>query len=633
MGSRTGQVLADTHARAVTHRLFHGPWVRTGAATAGDPDWTMYAPTHFRPDTYSGLTDNIDRRAFWAQFRSGLWISAMLNVTALASPIYLNEIYNRVLSSGSGETLFVLTVLCIAVLVMGAALEQQRATAFLQASAGLYADLEPHVYRASHAKSLAGAQGRRGQAFDDLDAVRGVLGGPIPGAFFDILFAPLFLIALFTIHFWIGAFALVTMAAMGAIAVLTQWVSDAAIKSSYEAQLAAGNLAEGQLRGAEAAAAMGFVSAARARWAQANRKAVAQHIFAASQAGGLSASARAIRGGAQTMIIGLAALLALTGSVAGGGIIAASIILSRLLAPLDQFLGGWRQLAQARVAAQRLSLLLSAAAPETPTAAPAPRANLMAEGLSASSATQTPILRGVSLSLEPGEVLGLAGAAGSGKSTLLRCLLGVWPYVSGIVRLDGIPLRDADRDRIGPYLGFLPQNADLFPGTIADNICRFGPVDHAKLIDAATTTGAHDMIARLPRGFDTDVGEAGHLLSAGQRRRIALARAIYGWPVLVCLDEPEAHLDQDGERGLRNTIAALKQRGACVVVAAHRPALIAAADKILVLAEGRVAEFGPADIVLPKIMPTGSAAANPPTTLRPRMTYTPHPTPHATEAS
>lgn len=595
----------------------------------------MFLPPPITTGAFRALMERIDGAAFWAQARTGLWISLFLNLTALASPIYLNEIYSRVLSSGSGETLLVLTVLCVIVLIMGAAFEQQRATAFLHASAGLYADLEPHVYAASHAKSLAGAQGRRGQAFDDLETVRATLGGPTPGAFFDLCFAPLFLAALFTIHFAIGLFALCTMALMGLVALMTQWASDASMRRSYDAQVAAGNLAEGQLRGAEAASAMGFVSAARARWAQSNRKAVAEHIAAAAQAGGLSAAARGIRGGTQTLIIGLAALLALNGAVAGGGIIAASIILSRLLAPIDQILGGWRQLAQARVAARRLSALLSSAPTETRTAAPTPRGRLIAEGVSATTPSHAVILRGVSLTLEPGEVLGLVGPVGSGKSTLLRCLLGVWPYASGSVRLDGIPLALADRDQIGPHLGFLPQNADLFPGTIAENIRRFGPPDEAKLLDAATVTGARDMIARLPRGFDTDAGEAGQLLSAGQRRRIALARAVYGWPVLVALDEPEAHLDSDGEAGLARTILALKERGACVVIAAHRPSVMTAADKLMILHDGRVTDFGRADQILPKITGPGAAAPKrpaPPTVVRTRIIDGTAPAPQPTEA-
>jgi PrtD family type I secretion system ABC transporter len=567
-------------------------------------------PSLVRP--YAGLWERVDQSLFWAQARSGLWISLMLNLTALASPIYLNEIYSRVLSSGSGETLFVLTVMCLLVLLIGAALEQQRSAAFMQASAGLYADLEPHVYVASHARSLAGAQGRRGQAFDDLESVRGTLGGPLPGSLLDMCFAPLFLAALFYIHFWVGMFALVSVILMTLLAFMIQWVSEASIRKSYEAQLAAGNLAEGQLRGAEAAAAMGFVGASQARWARTNRHAVAEQIAAAAQAGGLSAAARSARSGAQTLIIGLAALLALYGSVTGGAIIAASIILARLLAPVDQLLGGWRQLAQARVAARRLATLLASTPQEAMTASPAPRGKLIADGVSASGAGNTLILRGVSVSLEPGEVLALVGAVGSGKSTLLRCLLGVWPYAGGTVRLDGIPLREANRDRIGPYLGFLPQNADLFPGTIADNISRFGPRDDAKLLDAITITGVRDMVAHLPQGLDTDVGEAGQLLSAGQRRRIALARAIYGWPVLVCLDEPEVHLDGDGEAGLKRTLQELKTRGACVIIAAHRPSVIASADKIMVLHDGRVKDFGPAQTILPTIIPNGTAVKRPP---------------------
>jgi PrtD family type I secretion system ABC transporter len=563
------------------------------------------------------IFEKVDRTLFWKQFRQGIWISTMLNVTALASPIYLNEIYNRVLSTGSFETLFVLTVLCVVALIMGAAFEQQRAAAFMHASAGLYADLEPHIYSASHARSLAGAQGRRSQPFDDLESVRATIGGPLPGAFYDICFAPLFLAALFYIHFWVGIFALITMVIMVGIAIVTQWVSDSAIKRSYEAQLAAGNLAEGQLRGAEAAAAMGFVKQARMRWARTNRKAVSEQIYAASQAGGLSAAARAVRGGTQTMIIALAALLSLYGEVAGGAIIAASIILSRLLAPVDQILGGWRQLSQARVAAGRLSALLAASPKEVQTSTPAPRANLIVDGISASSPTNQLILRGISFSLEPGEVLAVVGPVGSGKSTLLRCLLGVWPYVAGTVRLDGIPIRESDRDQIGPYLGFLPQNADLFPGTIAQNIARFGEADEEKLLQATTITGARDMISRLPQGFDTDVGEAGQLLSAGQRRRVALARAVYGWPVMLCLDEPEAHLDADGESGLTKTILALKERGACVIIAAHRPSVITAADKILILTEGKMKDFGPAEKLLPQILPPGTSVLKRPPAQQP----------------
>jgi ABC-type protease/lipase transport system fused ATPase/permease subunit len=252
---------------------------------------------------------------------------------------------------------------------------------------------------------------------------------------------------------------------------------------------------------------------------------------------------------------------------------------------------------------------------------------LAADGISATSPQNSLILRGVSLSMEPGEVLGLVGPVGSGKSTLLRCLLGVWPYVSGTVRLDGIPLAQADRDKIGPYLGFLPQNADLFPGTIAENIRRFGPPDEAKLIEAATVTGAYDMISRLPRGFDTDVGEAGQLLSAGQRRRIALARAVYGWPVMVCLDEPEAHLDSDGESGLNKTIAALRERGAIVLIAAHRPSVITAADKIMILNDGRTADYGPAEKLLPKILPPGTSILKRPPA--PSQTPAPPPAPAA----
>lgn len=550
--------------------------------------------------TYGGLWAHVDRGAFLKLALQGLGYSVVVNLAALVSPVFFIQVYDRVLTTGNLATLGALTLIALLAIALGAAFEQIRTAAFARTSAGVYVDLEPHVYRVSHASSLAGNQGRRGAAFDDLETVRGVLASPLPAALIDMAFAPLFLAVLFLLHFWIGVFAVFALLLLSAVTALTQWAIGDAMRKSAEAHARAVSIAESQLRGAEAASAMGFLQRALDRWAETSRAAILEQAHAAARAGGLNALARGLRLGAQILIIALAAAMAVGGAVSAGAIIASSILLARLLAPVDQLLGGWRQIAQARLAAQRLSRLLERAPAAASADRPRPSGKLVVEGLQARTPEGRPILRGVSFQVEPGEIVAIVGPTGAGKSTLLRCVLGVWPNAAGSVRLDGLALSDAARDAVGQHLGFLPQNADLWPGTIEENITRFAPADPAKLSAAIAAAGVEALVHGLPNGLVTEVGESGALLSAGQRRRIALARALYGDPTLVCLDEPEAHLDREGEQALQNALTQMKARGASVLFVAHQRASIAQADKILALADGAIVRFGAPHDVLPR---------------------------------
>jgi ATP-binding cassette, subfamily C, bacterial EexD len=557
----------------------------------------VQTPTSLQP----GVWDLISRDTVIRLAGGGAILTLITNAVGLVSPLFFTQVYDRVLTTGSGPTLIALTVAALIAIGIGAAIEQWRIVMFTQLGAGIYVDLESRVFRASHVAALGGGQGRRSRPLDDLETVRVALSGPLPGAVLDLIFAPLLLAVLYLMNVWLGHFALLTLVGMALVTALTQWVISDSLGRSVEASQAASSLAESHLRSAEAAHAMGYQDQALARWAKVNREAVKTQIGSVAKAAGLTSAGRAVRSGAQILVIAIAASLALSGAISAGAIIAASIILSRLIAPVDILLGSWRQLAQARLAARRLRSLL--ARPDAPnvTIAAKPSGRLTVENLAALSPEGAPILRGLSFAVEPGETVAVLGPTGAGKSTLLRCIMGVWPRMSGAVRFDGAPIAEMDRRAIGMWLGFVPQTSDLAPGTIAENISRFGETDLAAIEAAAQAAGATELIASLPKGYDTDAGEAGALLSAGQRRRVALARALFGSPSLVCLDEPEANLDRDGEMALARALQQLKASGVTVLIAAHRPSVVAHVDKAMVLKNGRIERFGAAADILPAV--------------------------------
>ncbi len=543
----------------------------------------------------------VDRPAALRLVGGGSGLTLAINAIGLVSPLFFAQVYDRVLVTGSVPTLLALTLAAVVAIGLGAAIEQWRAVTFARLGAGIYADLEGSVFRAAHASALNGGAGRRSRPMDELETVRQALSGPLPGALLDLIFAPVLIIVLFLIHVWLGLFALATLVVMIIVTALTQWTIAGSLGRAAEAAQSASSLAESHFRSAEAAHAMGYADQALARWASANRDAVKMQIGSLAQASGLTALGRAVRTGAQILAIAIAASLALTGQISPGVIIAASILLGRLLAPVDALLGGWRQLAQARQAADRLHVLLQRNEPPHGALVTRPAGELVVDGLFALTQEGSAILRGVSFSVAAGETVAILGRTGAGKSTLLRSIVGVWPRMAGVIRLDGVPIAEMDRRAIGPWLGFLPQTSELGPGTIAENIARFSTGDPAAIQAAARMAGAEGLIASLPQGYDTPAGEAGALLSAGQRRRIALARALYGAPCLVCLDEPEANLDREGEVALSKALQDLKVAGVTVLIAAHRPSVVTHVDKVLILNEGRIAEFGPASEVLPMV--------------------------------
>jgi ATP-binding cassette, subfamily C, bacterial exporter for protease/lipase len=549
----------------------------------------------------AGVLSMLDRATLLRLILKGSLCTIAVNVAGLVSPVFFTQIFDRVLSTGSIETLVALTVTAIVVIVLGGAIEQVRGVLFTRVGASIYADLERNAYFASHAAAASGESGRRSQPLDDLEAVRAFASGPLPAALLDLVFAPLLVVVLFLVNVWAGVFAILVLAAMIVVSVITQWTISDVFRTSSESSLKASSLAESHMRSAEASVAMGYVSQTHRRWAELSRKSVKAQVDAVARAGGLTSAARSIRASAQTLMIALAALLALRGDVSAGSIIAISIILTRIIAPVDALLGGWRQLAATQIAFARLKALLARPTPEPSVVMLKPSGLLTVDNVTAMSTNRSVVLQGVSFSLEPGDLLGIVGPTGAGKSTLLRCVMGVHPHMFGDVRLGGLPLSGVDREQVGAWLGFLPQNADLEPGTIAENIARFGKGSPAEVFAAAQAAGADRIISGLPNGYDTQVGETGAMLSAGQRRRISLARAMFGEPSLLCLDEPEAHLDRDGEIALAQALRRLKARGATVLIAAHKPSAVMHADKILVLQGGRVVRFGKTADILPSL--------------------------------
>jgi ATP-binding cassette subfamily C exporter for protease/lipase len=432
-------------------------------------------------------------------------------------------------------------------------------------------------------------------------------------AFFDLPWVPIYIAVMFLLHPSLGwlsiAFALVQAA-------LAWWGHRKAVAPAEAAQLAQTEVqqyVQGKLRNAEVLEAMGMVAHLKAHWARRHARWIAQASTSQAQTHRVTAISKFVRYSQQSLSLGAGALLVIDGQLTPGAMIAANVLMTRALAPIDMMVSTWRGFIIAREAFLRLSALLAAHPERDPAlkrAAPEGQVTLR-QVVATAPGRPTPILKGVDLNLPAGQVLVVLGPSGSGKSTLARVMLGIWGDVQGEVLLDGRPVNGWDRGDLGPHLGYLPQDIELFEGTIAENISRFGKVDSERVIEAARATGLHEMILRMPKGYDTPIGEGGGLLSGGQRQRVALARAVYGTPRLLVLDEPNANLDDQGEAALARAVQQLKARGATVVLISHRPGVIALADRLLLLADGKAQTEGPRDAVLAAIR-AAAANQNPP---------------------
>lgn len=544
----------------------------------------------------------VNRDALLKTVIGGAVLSLAINALALVPAVYLLQIYDRVLISGSSETLVAVTVAALLALALGTVFEQRRSAAFVDYGIRLYADLERAVYLASLARA-AGSGGRADRsAFDDVETVRAAITGAAPGAAIDMLFAPAFLAVLFLMHPMLGLVASLTVIVLLFLALAGNWAVTGWMAEASQRQLGAQALGEQHMRDGEATIAMGATERLGDAWAERNREAVAAQLRAQTLAQGLASWTRGARSMAQICVLAVAAGLAVGGAVSAGAIIAASIILGRILQPLDQLIASWRQLASARIALRRLSRLPIPPAGSTEAPLGRARAPLVVGGLTVLTAENTPLLNAASFRAEPGEIVGIVGPVGSGKSTLLRACIGLVPLAGGDSRLGGVSLLDP-MGRGPGLVGFMPQTPIQPAGTLADVISGHAGDDPALAMAAADLAGLDDILSHLPRGLATDLAQPDLRLSTGQLRRIALARAIYGLPSLVVLDEPEANLDGPGKRALHQAMLALKQSGAIVLVTAHSPAVLDDADRIIVLRQGRIAAAGAARDVLARILP------------------------------
>jgi ATP-binding cassette subfamily C protein EexD len=542
-----------------------------------------------------------------------LWVAVFsfaINVLLLASPIYMMQVYDRVLQSRSEATLLMLTLVVVGLLGFMALLDWVRAGVMVRVAARIEASLRTRVFDAVHERQLRLPRGLRSQPLADLAQLRQFMGGPAVYAVFDLPWAPLMGVVMFLIHPMLGWIVLAGGVVLVAIAVVNELGTRRRLEEAGREASAGLGFAETSLRNVEAIEAMGMLPAVRGRWTARAERALAVQAGASDRAAALTAATKLVRLLIQTALLGAGALLTIEGHISAGLIIAGSILGSKALAPIEHLVGTWSGFVAARLAWRRLDDLLTALPPRPePMPLPAPRGHVALEGVSvAPPGAAAPTLRGVTLAFAAGEHVGIVGPSAAGKTTLARLIAGVWPPASGRVRIDGADLQQWARERLGPHVGYLPQDIELFDGTVAENIARFGAVDADAVVAAAKLAGVHEMILRLPQGYDTPLGPAGDQLSGGQRQRIALARALYGDPVLLLLDEPNANLDETGEAALVDAIRRAKDDGRTVIVIAHRASVLTQMDTLVVLRDGGVALHGPRAEVMPRLL---RAAAGP----------------------
>ncbi|MDM7322815.1 MAG: type I secretion system permease/ATPase, partial [Gammaproteobacteria bacterium] len=412
-------------------------------------------------------------------------------------------------------------------------------------------------------------------------------------------------------HWQMGVLALLGALLLLGLALWNEFATRKRLSEANKLAIKANGQVQSNLRNAEVIEAMGMLPAIRERWRRVNREILKLQTDASNSAGRISATTKFVRIALQSLILGLGAYLVIKNEMTAGMMIAGSILLGRALAPVEQLIGVWKSWVGARNSYARLNELLNRfAEPEARTPLPRPRGEVRVESVVATPpGAAAPVLKNINFGVPAGAVLGVIGPSASGKSTLARLLVGVWPAQAGRVRLDGADIHDWDKTQLGPYIGYMPQDIELFDGTVAENIARFGTINPDALLKAAQMAGVHDMILRLPKGYDTPIGEAGHMLSGGQRQRIALARAIYGDPALVVLDEPNSNLDDVGESALVRAILELKKQGTTVVLITHRPSIISVVDLVLLMRDGTLAAFGPRDQVLAALQQAQQAQA------------------------
>jgi ATP-binding cassette subfamily C exporter for protease/lipase len=544
--------------------------------------------------------------SFKGVFRTVGIFSAIINLLMLTPSIYMLQVYDRVLPSRNETTLLMLTLMMLGLYVFMSALEFVRSFVLVRVGAQLDMKLNKRIYTAAFEQNLKRTGTNAGQALSDLTTIRQFLTGNALFAFFDAPWFPIYLVVIFLFEPSLGFFALGSTAVLIVLAYINEKVSKKPLAEASSMAISSSNIASNNLRNAEIIESMGMLPNLMSRWFKTHSRFLQLQAEASEKAGVVTALTKFFQTALQSLVLGLGALLAVEGKISPGMMIAASILLGKALGPVQMLISVWKSWSSTRSAYERLNTLLSDNPPrQAGMSLPKPQGALSIEGATAAPpGSPVPVLKNVSFAIQPGDALGVIGPSGSGKSTLARLLVGVWPSAVGKVRLDGADIYQWNKDELGPHIGYLPQDVELFAGTIAENIARFGDVDSEKIIQAATRAGVHEMILHFPKGYDTMLGDGGAGLSGGQKQRIGLARALYGDPSLIVLDEPNSNLDDVGEQALVAAIIDMRQRGRTVVLITHRTNVIGVTSKLLLLRDGTAHMFGPTNDVLAALQQT-----------------------------
>ncbi len=537
--------------------------------------------------------------------------SFFVNILMLTGPLFMLQIYDRVLTSGSIPTLVALGVLVVLLYALYGFLEYVRGRILTRIGRMLDEDLQNPVFHAISYHAIFGTKQIRTQPAQDLSNVRQFLSGPAPFSFLDLPWTPIYLFVIFLLHFMLGLAATIAVLILGMFAVINNLLTRKHVEKFQQSVNRANTANEETRRNVEIATVLGMMGRLRARWSAAVGESLESQTSASDRGGLVTAMSKAMRMVFQSGILALGAYLAVKQEISPGTMIAASIIMARALAPVEQVVAQWQPFLNFKKSWKRLDQVLSNTPPhEEKMPLPKPAVHLTAKGLMAFvPGAEKPIISGINFDLPPGSGLGIIGPTGAGKSTLARAIIGVWPHIRGDLRFDAATLDQWDRDVLGKYIGYLPQDVELFEGTIGENISRFEPeADPREILKAAQAANVHELVLKFKDGYNSRVGEGGTNLSGGQRQRIGLARALYGSPVLIVLDEPNASLDADGEAALIRAIATTRQNGGTVIVVAHRPSAIAALDSLMVLKDGAVIAYGPKDDVLKQVLAKPVAA-------------------------
>lgn len=557
-------------------------------------------------------------KGFFSQFKQHFLYAGIFsffdNMLLLAMPLYMMQLFDRVMTSRSNETLIMLSLAAVGALLMMWLLETLRTR--LLGAASLLMDQALGGKVVSGLIKSAARLGSRdyAQGLRDVAVLRGFLTGNSIFALFDAPWAVLFIIIIFLFHPLMGAVALTGAILLFLVAVLNQKITQDPLHEASVASRRSSRFIDISVRNAEVVSAMGMVNGVRGRWQNMNDAVLTQQQVLTKSTSVIISFTKFLRQFIQIAMLGTGAYLVIDQSMTPGIMMAATLILGRALAPVEQAITTWKGFVDARESYQNLNQLLSDYKEDSGAVElPEPTGKISVERLAfVTPTTRFAVIKGISFELEAGEVLGVIGPSAAGKSSLLRLIAGIWKPTAGAVRMDGADVSEWPREQIGEHIGYLPHDVELFAGTIGDNIARLLPAkDFSELvIEAAKMAGVHELILRLPNGYETDIGEAGYVLSGGQRQRVALARALFNKPRLILLDEPNANLDSEGEVAFLNAVHAMKQEGMTVMIVTHKPAMLAHADKVLVMREGLIEAFGPRSEIIGKSVRTASSVAN-----------------------